>query len=159
MRETGSKAQGRRRCHQRKKVIPSNTKFRMSGQNVPVDCQTRPKHPQSIPKPRSMAVSKAMLKRVSRMPAQTTAPRANQGESRLSPTQISKEGTKSARSAQAHHGTNWYLSISRANAAGSRIFRQPANTNNPPSRMRNPSDTHSSIRFRELDPVASALIG
>jgi hypothetical protein len=50
-----------RRENQRTPVTTKNARFRTSGQSVPVFSTDRPKQPQSMLKPRTMALSKAIL--------------------------------------------------------------------------------------------------
>jgi hypothetical protein len=95
------------RENQRNPVKPNNARFRISGHKVPVFSTERPKQPQSILKPRTMALSNAPENRVSNVASQISAPLSHRPTKRQIPTHSSKAGRKTARAAVAGQGVSW----------------------------------------------------
>src|SRR5215469_5446970 len=94
------------RENQRNPVTTNNARFRISGQSVPVFSSDRPKQPQSMLKPRTMALSKAPENMVSRIATHTSAPPSHRPSRRLIPTHNSKAGRKTDNTAVAGHGVS-----------------------------------------------------
>ena len=94
------------RENQRNPVTTNNTRFRINGQSVPVFSIDRPKQPQSMLKPRTIALSKAPENIVSRIATHTSAPLSHRPSRRLIPTHNSKAGRKTDNPAVAGHGVS-----------------------------------------------------
>jgi hypothetical protein len=94
------------RENQRNPVTASNTRFRINGQSVPVFSIDRPKQPQSILKPRTMALSKAPENIVNRIATHTSAPLSQLPTRRQTPTHSSKAGRKTDNTAAAGQGVS-----------------------------------------------------
>jgi hypothetical protein len=94
------------RDNQRNPVTANNTRFRINGQSVPVFSIDRPKQPQSMLKPRRIALSKAPENIVSRIATHTSAPLSHRPSRRLIPTHNSKAGRKTDNTAVAGHGVS-----------------------------------------------------
>ena len=94
------------RENQRNPVTTNNARFRISGQSVPVFSIDRPKQPQSMLKPRTMALSKAPENMISKIATHTSAPPSHRPSRRLIPTHNSKAGRKTDNTAVAGHGVS-----------------------------------------------------
>jgi hypothetical protein len=94
------------RENQRNPVTTNNARFRISGQSVPVFSIDRPKQPQSMLKPRTMALSKAPENIVSKIATHASAPLSQRPSRRQTPTHSSKAGRKTDNTAVAGHGVS-----------------------------------------------------
>jgi hypothetical protein len=94
------------RENQRNPVTANNTRFRISGQSVPVFSTDRPKQPQSMFKPRTIALSNAPENIASKIANQTSAPLSQRPNKRQIPTHSSKAGRKTANAAVPGQGVS-----------------------------------------------------
>jgi hypothetical protein len=91
---------------QRNPVTANNTRFRSSGQSVPVFSTDRPKQPQSMLNPRRIALSNAPENITSKTANQTSAPLSHRPNKRQIPTHSSKAGRKTAKAAVPGQGVS-----------------------------------------------------
>jgi hypothetical protein len=91
---------------QRNPVTPNSARFRISGHRVPVFSTERPKQPQSMLKPRTMALSNAPENMMSNVASQMSAPLSHRPTKRQIPIHSSKAGRKTARTALAGQGVS-----------------------------------------------------
>src|SRR5580704_12894060 len=78
--------------NQRKPVNASSRIFRTNGKIVPVAVNAFPKQPQSMLRPRNVALARATLKMNNKQVIKSSAPRSNLFKIRSTPARISNQG-------------------------------------------------------------------